>query len=119
MKSLVRLAGDVSFDGGLTIDFAASRELGHPLVVVRVPSPAPTSPCLKGLTEREREVAALITEGLSNKEIARRLFISLPTVKDHVHHILEKSGLSSRAAVVAAVLGREPNRAASETTETT
>jgi DNA-binding NarL/FixJ family response regulator len=42
------------------------------------------------LTRREREVIELIEQGLSNKQIARRLSIELRTAKNHVHHILEK-----------------------------
>jgi two-component system, NarL family, nitrate/nitrite response regulator NarL len=42
------------------------------------------------LTVREQEILGLIDEGLSNKQIARRLYIELPTVKNHVHNILEK-----------------------------
>jgi two-component system, NarL family, nitrate/nitrite response regulator NarL len=48
------------------------------------------------LTPREREIAALITDGLSNKQIARRLSIELATVKNHVHNILRKLGVSRR-----------------------
>jgi DNA-binding NarL/FixJ family response regulator len=53
------------------------------------------------LTAREREVAACLAAGLSNREIARALVISVGTVKDHVHSILTKTGLRSRAAVAA------------------
>lgn len=42
------------------------------------------------VTAREQEILGLIDEGLSNKQIARRLCIELPTVKNHVHNILEK-----------------------------
>jgi DNA-binding NarL/FixJ family response regulator len=42
------------------------------------------------LTQREREVLRLVGEGLQNKEIAKSLHISLPTVKNHVHRILDK-----------------------------
>jgi DNA-binding NarL/FixJ family response regulator len=49
-----------------------------------------------GLSERELEVAALIADGLSNKEISSALKISEPTVKKHVGHILEKLGLEDR-----------------------
>jgi two-component system nitrate/nitrite response regulator NarL len=48
------------------------------------------------LTPREREIAALIGDGLSNKQIARRLSIELATVKNHVHNILRKLGVSRR-----------------------
>ena len=48
------------------------------------------------LTPREREIAALITDGLSNKQIARRLSIEAATVKNHVHNILRKLGVSRR-----------------------
>jgi len=51
------------------------------------------------LTRREREVIALVEEGLSNKEIAVRLQIELQTVKNHVHNILEKLQLNSRREV--------------------
>jgi DNA-binding NarL/FixJ family response regulator len=48
------------------------------------------------LSERELDVAALLAEGLSNKEISTALDISEPTVKKHVGHILEKLGLQDR-----------------------
>lgn len=55
------------------------------------------------LTEREREVLELIVEGLTNKEIASRLYLSPDTVKNHVVHVMEKLGASDRtqAAVFA------------------
>ena len=48
------------------------------------------------LTAREQEIVALIDEGLSNKEIAARLFIEVATVKNHVHNVLEKLDVRSR-----------------------
>jgi two-component system nitrate/nitrite response regulator NarL len=55
------------------------------------------------LTRREREIVALIDEGLSNKEIARQLVIEVATVKNHVHNILEKLCVESRGEAAAAI----------------
>ncbi|MBI2886288.1 MAG: response regulator transcription factor [Chloroflexi bacterium] len=56
------------------------------------------------LTAREMEVLKLVTEGLSNKEIAARLTVSVATVKTHVEHIIQKLQVSDRTqAAVAAV----------------
>ena len=53
------------------------------------------------LTPREREVAALLAEGLSNSELARRLYISPRTAAVHVSNILTKLGMASRTEVAA------------------
>jgi DNA-binding CsgD family transcriptional regulator len=53
------------------------------------------------LSPREIEVAELVAEGLSNPAIARRLYVSRPTVASHVAHILAKLGFSSRAQIAA------------------
>jgi DNA-binding NarL/FixJ family response regulator len=53
------------------------------------------------LTNREKEIVELISDGLSNKEIAVRLHIATHTVKSHVHNILEKLTLSSRLQIAA------------------
>ncbi|WP_312720971.1 response regulator transcription factor [Mobilicoccus sp.] len=59
------------------------------------------------LTEREREVLGVLGEGLTNKEIAARLFISENTVKNHVHNLLEKLGLHSRTEAALFAVRRE------------
>jgi DNA-binding NarL/FixJ family response regulator len=51
------------------------------------------------LTRRELEIAGLVGEGLSNREIAARLVISQRTAETHVEHILTKLGFSSRTQI--------------------
>jgi two-component system nitrate/nitrite response regulator NarL len=53
------------------------------------------------LTERERQIMHLVSEGLSNKEIGRRLNVSDGTIKVHLHHIFEKLQISNRTSLAA------------------
>lgn len=62
---------------------------------------------LGALTRREREVAALIGQGMTNSEIAAELFLSKRTIETHVNHILSKQGFSSRAQIIRWVLDHE------------
>jgi two-component system, NarL family, response regulator DevR len=61
---------------------------------------------LRGLTEQERRILALVAEGLTNREIAERMYLSEKTVKNYVSSLLSKLGLERRtqAAVLAAKL---------------
>ena len=59
------------------------------------------------MTRREREVAALVAEGRSNREIAEHFVLSERTVETHVSRILTKLGLSSRTQLAAWVLARD------------
>jgi DNA-binding NarL/FixJ family response regulator len=64
-----------------------------------------------GLTGREREVLELVSQGLSNLEISRKLFIGEYTVKDHVKKIMSKMNLTSRAGIIASLIKpQEPGK---------
>lgn len=61
-----------------------------------------------GLSPRQREIAVLVTRGLSNREIAERLFIAEQTVKDHLHDIFGKVQVRRRSELIARILGVAP-----------
>ncbi|MEU5079854.1 MULTISPECIES: response regulator [Streptomyces] len=65
---------------------------------------------LPGLTEREREILDLIGEGLTNRQIGRRLFLAEKTVKNHISRLLAKLGVERRvqAAVIATQVRSRP-----------
>jgi len=98
-EQVMALSAEERLRVGVTIDFQASDVLGAPLVFLHN-APADTEPASAlEISPAELRVAALIAAGLSNKEIARRLGISVGTVKDHVHHILQKNDLPNRASI--------------------
>ena len=68
------------------------------------------------LTPTEAEVVGLVVDGLRNKEVAERLFMSVPTVKSHLTHVFAKLGLSSRAELIAAAARRPSDQATSPPT---
>jgi len=79
-------------------DLALLRLVRPHLVRIR----ARWSPRPAQLTERERDVIELLAQGLTNREIGRRLFIAPGTVRKHLEHVYEKLGVRSRAGAVAA-----------------
>jgi DNA-binding NarL/FixJ family response regulator len=70
------------------------------------------------LSVREREVYELVCTGLSNREIARQLFITEGTVKVHVHHVYDKLGVRSRTALAMQAARERANYAAPNTRST-
>ena len=88
IKSIRKVA-----DGEMWVDHETTKKLFEELADRR--GPKAESP-LDLLTDREREVTALVGEGLRNKEIADRLFISERTVKTHISNIFQKLDLSDR-----------------------
>lgn len=87
---------------GRGVRVSIDREGPEPIVFV-LPRPDPR---FDRLSEREYEVATLVAAGFSNRQIADALFISVGTVKDHVHAILGKTELSSRSEVAACWYGQ-------------
>jgi DNA-binding NarL/FixJ family response regulator len=63
------------------------------------------APARLPITPREAEIVRLIDDGMSNKEIATRLGIALPTVKNHIHNLLEKLRVARRSEAAARLRG--------------
>ncbi len=77
----------------------------------RVPAVAVQMPVVRRrlaasrLTGREKEIVYLLFQGCANKEIAGRCHITVHTVKDHLKHIYQKTGVHQRTALLALLLG--------------
>jgi DNA-binding NarL/FixJ family response regulator len=88
----------VAADGDALLSPAITRRLIEEFAARAAEPPSATR--LERLTEREREVMALAAEGLSNQEIAERLFVSPATAKTHVSRAMIKLGARDRAQLV-------------------
>ena len=66
-----------------------------------------TEKAVLALTDRERQIMRLVSEGLSNKEIGRRLNLSDGTIKVHLHHIFQKLEVSNRTALAAFAISQD------------
>ncbi|MDV8070677.1 protein kinase [Rhodococcus sp. IEGM 1366] len=101
-QALGKAEYDKQFKRGSSLTYrdAVSYALGEE------PSAPETTSNEPSLTRREREVAALVAQGLTNKAIAANLVISPRTAQGHVEHILVKLGFTSRAQIAAWVTGK-------------
>ena len=80
-----------------------------PVEPVRAEAPAATLDALDSLAAMERQVAALVMEGATNREIAGRLFISVKTVEATLTRVYRKLGIRSRVDIVRLAAGRPAN----------
>jgi two-component system, NarL family, nitrate/nitrite response regulator NarL len=100
LEDVIAAVGKVADD-----ELAASPQVTAHLArrVRRLATEASSSRAEERLTFREVEVLNLLAEGLSNKQIAQRLSIQMQTVKNHVHSVLVKLGVTRRAEAVARI----------------
>jgi non-specific serine/threonine protein kinase len=101
---------DAAFGRGS--DFTVDEMLTYALQDRASTAPKQSRRAATELTRREREIADLVADGRSNKEIASTLVISFRTVEGHVEHILTKLGFTSRAQIAAWVTGQRARTSA-------
>ena len=98
LEELLNAIRTVAAGEALLAPSVTRRLIAHFTDQARVPAAAPRG--MEELTEREREVLALVAQGLSNAELAATLRVSLPTAKTHVSRILTKLGARDRTQLV-------------------
>jgi LuxR family maltose regulon positive regulatory protein len=86
---------------GIKANYAGTLLAAFPTVEAPAPSRETPTEMIEPLTEREIEVLQLVAKGLSNREIAQRLFLAVSTVKVHTYNIYGKLGVHSRTQAVA------------------
>ena len=102
LNGLIQAIDSIAADGSVCPPDITVRLLRRLESVASVRAPAVPS---TALTQRERDIVALIDQGQSNKEIAAALHLSIATVKNHVHSILDKLQVRSRGEAAAAMRG--------------
>jgi len=103
MSTLLQLADDRDISSSYVAKLQTALHRVEDIEVKTVPTPKTntTEHLLDPLSKRELEVLQTLAEGLSNKEIARKLFLSVSTVKVHTHHIYRKMDVNSRTEAIA------------------
>ena len=101
-SALRAAAGGLSvLDARVQATLLAATSTSAQAAAARAPGPSsPAPPLPDGLTQREAEILTLIARGLTNPEIAARLFLSNHTVKTHISRIFAKTGSRDRVAVI-------------------
>lgn len=89
--------------GLFTLDQLAQLNALQALLQMAVANMQPCDDALAGLTPKERQIAWLLRQGASNKQLALELDVGLPTIKTHLIHLFRKTGVSSRTELVAAL----------------
>lgn len=97
-RSLAAAAGRQAAELGMPPIASAARDLLERLDAAEPPAP---------LSRREREIAELVAEGLTSRDIAERLYLSERTVQNHVQHILTKLDLANRSQIAVWVTVRK------------
>ncbi|WP_385911949.1 ATP-binding protein [Terrabacter sp. GCM10028922] len=110
VRSAEEQLGTTPFEAAFERGRALSIDEGIAYALGEYPAPAapPVPEADTTLTARERETAELIAEGLSNRQIATRLSISVRTVETHAQHILTKLGFRSRSQIASWVVRQRP-----------
>jgi two-component system, NarL family, nitrate/nitrite response regulator NarL len=103
LESLVKSLQQVA-DGQRLLPLPSSDQVSREQIAV-------TENALTVLTDREHQIMCLVSEGLSNKEIGRRLNVSDGTIKVHLHHIYEKLEISNRTALAALAIWQKSSSA--------
>ncbi|MQY21463.1 protein kinase domain-containing protein [Nocardia macrotermitis] len=107
VRAARRELGDREFDRAVRAGHAMTRDAAIAFALGEQPTPAdPPATTAPTLTRREEQVAHLVAEGMTNKQIATKLVISQRTAQGHVEHILTKLGYTSRAQIAAWIAGR-------------
>ncbi|POX38702.1 response regulator transcription factor [Streptomyces sp. Ru72] len=101
--------------GQSMLDPATTARLMHSLRADPAEQPA-LSPELASLSPRERDILALIGDGLTNREIGKRLYLSEKTVKNHISRLLAKLGVQRRVQAAVLATHLEPSESAERTT---
>jgi DNA-binding NarL/FixJ family response regulator len=97
IKSIRKVhAGEIWLDSHTTAAVIRQFVANDEAPAAQMPQPQSRERERSPLSQREREIVALVAQGFKNKEMAEKMFISEQTVKNHLHNIFDKLGVSDR-----------------------